>query len=136
MAILDFIKNPNEKFVALLEYIILVLVVFYFTILALSEYRLLGLSEPIILIPDWLITVNQNILWLILSLLSLELVLKYFKISDSKKFLKKYWMDITMLVLIPVFAGVKIFKVIKLAKKIKLTKYGYKVFDKSRKITK
>lgn len=37
-----------------------------------------------------------------------------------------------MVVLIPMFAEIKVFKAIKLAKKIKIVKYGFKAVDKEK----
>ena len=68
-----------------------------------------------------------------LVLLSFELFLKYMKVRDWKKFLKKYWLDVAMIILIPVFSGIKIIKALKIAKKIKIVKYGFKAADKTQK---
>lgn len=55
------------------------------------------------------------------------------KVRDWRLFLKKYWLDVAMVILIPIFSGVKILKAFKLAKKVKIAKYGFKVADKTRK---
>ncbi|NND85783.1 MAG: hypothetical protein HKM23_00320 [Nitrosopumilus sp.] len=68
-----------------------------------------------------------------LSLLSFELLLKYMKVRNWKTFLKKYWLDVAMVILIPVFSGVKILKAIKIVKKVKVAKYGFKAADKTQK---
>lgn len=116
-----------------LEYSILFLVVFYFVVLFFSEYKVLGLEYPIVEIPQQLKQINETILYVMLSLLSFELLLKYMKIRDWKIFLKKYWFDVAMVILIPVFSGIKIIKALKIAKKAKVAKYGFKAVDKTQK---
>ena len=129
----NFLKNPGRRFVLSLEYSILFLVVFYFVVLFFSGYDALGLDSPIIEIPQLLKQINEIVLYVMLSLLAFELLLKYMKVRDWKLFLKKYWLDVTMVILIPVFSGIKFLKVLKLAKKVKIAKYGFKAADKTQK---
>ena len=131
--ILRFLTNPNKKIVILLEYIILTLVIFYFLVLFFSEYKILGLDSPIIEISKQSKQINEVVLYAMLTLLSFELLLKYMKVRNWKIFLKKYWFDVAMVVLIPVFSGVKALKAVKLAKKAKVAKYGFKAADKTQK---
>ena len=131
--IVEFLKNPDRRFVLSLEYLILFLVLFYFVVLFFSEYKAIGLEYPIVEIPQQLKQINESILYVMLALLSFELLLKYMKVGDWRKFLKKYWLDVAMVILIPVFSGVKILKAIKLAKKAKVAKYGFKAVDKTQK---
>ena len=129
----DFLKNPDRRFVLSLEYSILFLVVFYFVVLLFSEYQVFGLESPIIEIPQQLKQINETVLYVMLCLLAFELLLKYMKVRDWKIFLKKYWLDVAMVILIPVFSGIKILKALKLAKKVKIAKYGFKAADKTQK---
>ena len=131
--ILLFLKKPPKKFLRGLEYSTLLLVVFYFTVLFFSGYDALGLEKPIIDIPKQVKEINEIVLGVMLGLLSFELLLKYIKIGDWKEFLKKNWLDISMVILIPIFAGIKILKTIKVVKKIKILKYGFKAADKTKK---
>ena len=131
--LVSFLQNPNRKFTISLEYTILALVIFYFVILFFSEYKTIGLEKPIMEIPENLKTANDMILGLMLGLLSFELILKYMKIRNWRRFLKKYWLDIAMVILIPVFSGIKIIKALKLTKKLKIAKYGFKAADKTQK---
>ena len=119
-----------------MEYSILGLVAFYFVILFLSEYQLLGLSEPIVEIPSWLKQVNDYVLWLIFGLLIFELALKFAKTPNPKQFLRNYWLDVAMVLLIPIFSVIKLLKLVKLAKKAKIVKSGFKVADKGHKVSK
>ncbi len=143
MNIKEFLNYPNKKFVLVLEFFIIGLVFSYFSILFLLSYQLVGLEEPIINIPNELKDFNNILLWVLFSALITELVLNYFKTSNNKKFLRSYWPDIVMIVLIPIFvvlipffAGIKLFKLVKIAKQAKMAKYGYKSLDKSKKFSK
>ena len=129
----NFLKNPDRRFVLSLEYSILFLVVFYFVVLFFSEYKTLGLEYPIVEIPQQLKQINETVLYVMLTLLLFELLLKYMKVRNWKIFLKKYWLDVAMVILIPIFSGVKVLKVVKIAKKAKIAKYGFKAADKTQK---
>jgi len=96
-----------------------------------------GLSEPILPIPsDWK-SFFDFLIWPLVILLILDLILKYRKIKDPKKFVKKYWVDIIMLILIPIFFAFKFFKIgLSAIKKLKTAKMGTKVIHKTKKITK
>jgi hypothetical protein len=75
--------------------------------------------------------------WMIFAPLVVDIRLKYRKINDPKLFLKKHWLDIVMLLLIPVFAGFKVAKLsINLVKSLKMTKSGFKVIHSAKKIQK
>jgi uncharacterized membrane protein len=75
--------------------------------------------------------------WMIFAALVVDVGLKYKKINNPKLFLKKHWLDIVMLSLIPVFAGFKIAKLsINLVKSLKMTKSGFKVIHSAKKIRK
>ena len=129
----NFLKKPNRMFVLSLEYLILSLVIFYFVVLFFAEYKILGLESPIVEISPQLKQINEVVLYAMLGLLSFELFLKYMKIRDWKRFLRKYWLDVAMVILIPVFSGIKILKALKIVKKIKVAKYGFKATDKTQK---
>ncbi|MDH5657796.1 MAG: hypothetical protein OEY17_00395 [Nitrosopumilus sp.] len=101
------------------------------------EYYILGLQHPIIQIPlEWKPFFDVLIYPLVI-LLSIDLALKYRKEKNPKKFLRKYWMDISMLVLIPVLSIFKFLKIgLSLAKQIKTIKMGAKAIHKTKKISK
>ncbi|MCA9820765.1 MAG: hypothetical protein KC440_08610, partial [Nitrosarchaeum sp.] len=96
------------------------LAVFYFGVLLFTEYKTLGLDEPIVEIPIQIQQASNIALYVMLAMLSAELILKYMKIRNMRQFLKKYWLDVTMVILIPVFSGIKIFKTVQIAKKAKI----------------
>lgn len=130
---LAFLTNPDKRFVVSLEFTILALVLFYFVVLFFSEYQTLGLKNPIIEISPLIKQIADMALYLMLALLTFELVLKYMKIRNWRKFLRKHWLDVAMVILIPIFSGIKILKTVGLVKKIKIAKYGIKAADKTQK---
>ncbi|NND86414.1 MAG: hypothetical protein HKM23_03605 [Nitrosopumilus sp.] len=100
-------------------------------------HDIIGLSEPPIAIsPDWK-PFFEFLIYPLILLLIVDLYFKYRKTKDPKKFIKKYWIDITMLILIPILSIFKFFKVgLSLIKKLKTAKMGTKVIHKSKKISK
>lgn len=109
------------------------IVVFIFGLVNI-EHSLLGISEPLFVITDQVIIVSDIIFWLIVGLLTLELVIAYLKIRDTKLFVKKHWLEIIMLVLMPVFVGFKILKVsLNIITQIKIGKTVFKLFQKIKK---
>jgi lysylphosphatidylglycerol synthetase-like protein (DUF2156 family) len=120
----------------ILDLIILVLVALFFIGLLAFEYHSLGLENPILPIPDEFKEFFEFLIWPILALLTLDLILKYRKIKNAKKFVKKHWFDIVMLVLIPVFSIFKFLKVgVSVVKKLKTIKMGAKIFHKTKKVS-
>lgn len=73
--------------------------------------------------------------WVVFGAIVLDVYIKYRKVRDPKVFLKKHWLDILMLVLWPVFSGLKLAKIsVKLVKGLKLTKSGYKALKAAKKL--
>jgi len=109
---------------------------FFIGILAF-DYSIFGLSEPLIPIPyEWKFFFDIMI-WLLVSLLMIDLTLKYKKTKNPKKFIKKYWIDILMLILIPVFSVFKSLKIgLSIVKQLKTAKMGAKIAHKTKKISK
>lgn len=106
------------------------IVVFIFGLINI-EHSSLGISESLFAITDQVIIIFDIIFWLIVGLLTLELVMAYLKIRDTKSFVKKYWLEIITLVLMPIFVGFKILKVsLKIIKQIKIGKTVFKLFQK------
>lgn len=121
----------------ILDLIILVLVSLFFIGLLAFEYHVFGLEHPILPIPNEFKEFFEFLILPILALLTLDLVLKYRKINNPKKFVKKYWIDILMLALIPVFSIFKFLKIgLSLIKQLKTIKMGAKIFHKTKKISK
>ena len=121
----------------ILDLIILALSLLFFIGLLAFEYNVFGLENPILSIPDEFKEFFEFLIWPILILLTLDLVLKYRKINNPKKFVKKYWIDILMLALFPIFSLFKFLKIgLSLIKQLKTIKMGAKIFHKTKKIYK
>ncbi|MGI0011035.1 MAG: hypothetical protein ACREAE_06525 [Nitrosopumilaceae archaeon] len=69
--------------------------------------------------------------------MAVDIYLKYKAVGNWKVFLKKHWLEVLMLVLIPVFSTFKIIKfALKVIKPLKMTKSGFKVVHLVKKIRK
>lgn len=109
------------------------IVIFIFGLVNI-EYSSLGISEPLFAITEQVIIIFDIIFWAIVGLLTLELLIAYLKIRNTKSFVKKYWLEIIMLVLMPIFVGFKILKVsLKIIKHVKIGKTVFKLFQKIKK---
>ena len=120
----------------ILDLTILVLVAIFFVDVLAFEYATLGLQQPIMHISVEWKSFFEILIYPIVILLIIDLVLKYRKVNDPRKFVKKYWIDIVMLILIPAFSIFKFFKInLGLIKKLKTVKMGAKALDKTKKVT-
>ena len=110
----------------------IVVLLFFIDILAF-KYDVIDLAEPQLDLPEELEPYFDFLIWPLAVLLVSDLVIKYRKVNDPKKFVKKYWIDIVMLALIPIFSALKFLKVgVSLVKKIKALKMGTKVTHKTK----
>ena len=102
------------------------------------DYDVFGMSESIIPIPKEYKVYFEFIPWLLFLLLSVDLFIKYLYVGrDLRYFLKKYWIDILLTILIPVLFPLKLIKPsVKIYKSTKFIKSGYKIFQKYDKIFK
>ena len=102
--------------------------------LVIIEHSSLGISEPMFAITNQVVVIFDIIFWIIVCLLILELAIAYLKIRNAKDFVKKYWLEIIMLVVMPVFVGFKVLKVsLKIIKQVKIGKTVFKLFQKIKK---
>ncbi len=121
----------------ILDFIILVIVMVFFVGILSFEYSIIGLQNPVIPISSEWKPFFDILIYPIVALLAVDLTLKYRKEKNPKKFVKKYWIDIIMIVLIPVFSIFKFFKVgLSLTKQLKTLKMGTKALHKTKKIAK
>jgi hypothetical protein len=102
------------------------------------DYDLFGLSEPTIPIPKEYKVYFEFVPWLLFLLLSVDLFVKYLYVGrDLSYFLKEYWIDILLTVLIPVLFPLKFIKPsVKIYESTKFVKSGFKIFQKYDKIFK
>lgn len=117
-----------------LSYATFTLMVVYVFGLVNIEYSSLGISEPLFEITKEIVVFFDVVFWIIVSLLTVELFIAYLKVRDAKTFVKKYWLEILLLVFMPVFAGFKILKLsLKVLKQIKVGKSVFKIIQKLKK---
>jgi hypothetical protein len=120
----------------ILDLMILGLVSVFFVGMLGSDFPILGIEQPILPIPvEWKIFID-SLIYPIIILLFIDLILKYRKTNDRKKFVKKYWIDIVMLILIPIFSTFKFLNLgLGIVKKLKTAKMGVKIVHKTKKIS-
>ena len=121
----------------ILDFSILVVTTVFFVGMLSFDYSIFGLSEPIILISYEWKSFFDVLIWPLVTLLLVDLALKYKKTKNPKKFIKKYWIDIVMLILIPIFSAFKSLKIgISIVKQLKTAKMGAKMAHKTKKLSK
>jgi len=99
--------------------------------------ELIGLEINPISLPKWLENIWDLFGWMVFSLLVFDIYLKYIKVGNLNLFIRKKWSDLLLLVLWPIFSGLKILKIaVKLVKSLKLAKTGYKVINMLKKMMK
>ena len=125
------------KIYQVLDLIILVLVGLFIVGMLGSSFPGLTIDVPILSISEESKTFFEFLIYPIIVLLITDLLLKYRDIKNPKKFVKKYWIDIFMLGMIPIFSIVKFLKIgVTLVKQLKVIKMGTKVIHKTNKIAK
>jgi hypothetical protein len=98
---------------------------------------LIGLKASPVPVPHEVEEFWEWLTWIVFSALALDIYLKYRKVRNPREFLKKHWLDLLMLALLPLFAGFKIAKMsIKLVKGAKMAKSGFKAYQGAKKIQK
>lgn len=116
-----------------LSFVTFGLIVLFFFGLVNIEHAALGI-DPLFEITSDVKLFFDAIFWILVGLLGLELIVAYIETRDAKKFVKKYWLEIILLVLMPLFVGFKVLKITaKLVKQIKISKTGFKIFQKAAK---
>ncbi len=74
--------------------------------------------------------------WAIFGMLAFDIYLKFRKAKDFRSFLKKHWLELAMLAMIPLFGGLKLAKIsVKIIKGLKMTKSGFKVAHGAKKMS-
>ena len=118
------------------DMVVLSLLVIFFVGFLAFDYELLGFHDPFITIPHESERYFEVIPWLIFGVLVFDLYLKYIIVGRNLKLLfKHHWLDISMAALIPILLPLKFLKVtLKIFKTVKATKFGYKIFQKIKKV--
>ena len=114
---------------------VLIFILIYFIGLLSLEHKSFGLEHSPLPLKPWMKKPLKDLIWVIFVLYAVDLSLKYNQIKNSKKFVKKHWWDISLLLLIPIFSKIKLFKLApKVIKKLNTLKTSHKVVRKTRKI--
>lgn len=124
----------SQSFKKVLSSITFALIIILLVGLINHEYKVLGIPHPFFPISEQTQMFIDIIYWMVIACLALELLTAYLKIRNSREFFKKYWLEIIMLALMPVFSGFKLLKITtKLLKKTKIAKTAFKVIQKIKK---
>ena len=120
----------------ILDFSILVVATMFLVGMLAFDYSIFGLTEPVVSIPnDWK-SFFDVLIWPLVTLLVLDLIFKYKKTGNPNKFFKKYWIDVMMLILIPIFSVFKSLKIgISIVKQLKTAKMDAKIAHKTKKIS-
>jgi hypothetical protein len=118
------------------DIVVLSLLVIFFVGFLAFDHELLGFHDPFITIPHESEQYFEVIPWIIFGVLLFDLYLKYIIVGRNLKLLiKHHWLDISMTALIPILLPLKFIKVtLKIFKAVKATKFGYKTFQKIKKV--
>ncbi len=125
-----------QQFLIINDLSIFGLLILFFIGFLVYDYEIIGIKEPLIHMPKDYKIYFEILPWILFSLLVTDLALKY-KLSEGKVkyFLKKYWTDILLTILVPILFPLKYFKVtLKIYKYIKFTKSGLKLGQKYNKL--
>ena len=126
---MNILQSPSFK--KALSSVTFALIIILFVNLINFEYKVLGISHPFFPISEQTQLFIDIIYWMVIACLTLELITAYLKIRNSREFFKKYWLEIIMLVLMPIFSGFKLLKITtKLLKKTKIAKTAFKAIQK------
>ncbi|MGD1834976.1 MAG: hypothetical protein ACPKQO_04575, partial [Nitrososphaeraceae archaeon] len=99
------------------------------------DYEFFQFEKPLISLPYDAKIYFDLLPWILFIILVVDLYLKYLIVNKNRnKFIKKYWLDLILTLLIPVLFPFKLAKVsFKSYKLIKTTKYSFKIFQKIKK---
>ncbi len=110
------------------EYLILILSVLYFGFFVAYDLESIGLQN-LLSHPTHFEFYDNLLMWGIFVVMLPDLFFKYRESENWKKFLKSYWIDISFLILIPLFAWLRVLKVVQVGRQVK-TLHGLSVILK------
>ena len=126
-----FKMNLLQNFKKGLSFVTFTLILILLFGLVNIEHKALGINDSLFEITEQVKIFFDIVFWIVVVFLLLELIIAYIEIRDTKLFLKKYWLEIILLVFMPVFVGFKALKIsLKILKQIKVSKTGFKIFQK------
>jgi hypothetical protein len=125
-----------QQFLIINDLSIFSLLILFFIGFLAFDYEIFGLNSPFIHLPESYKTYFEVLPAAIFSMLVIDLVIKFKLVGgDLGYFVKKYWIDIVLTILIPVLFPLKFIKpALKIYKSTKFAKSGYKLIQKYDKI--
>ena len=127
-----------QRFLVVKDLLIFSLLIIFFIGFIVYDYEIIGIKEPFIHLPMHFKLLFEILPWILFILLIIDLFLKY-KLVEGKLnyFLKKYWIDILLTILLPFLFPLKFFKAtLKMYKYTKIAKSGFKLAQKYDKLFK
>jgi len=127
-----------QHFLIVNDLMIFSLLIVFFVGFFVYDYEIIGIKEPIIHLPEHYKLIFEILPWILFILLIIDLFLKY-KLVEGKLdyFVKKYWIDILLTILLPILFPLKFFKAtLKMYKYTKFAKSGIKLAQKYNKLFK
>ncbi len=123
----------NKAFRVFVSLLVIVFFLGYFNI----NTNLIGLEESPVPVGNEVKDFWEWLTWLVFAALAIDLYLKYDDIRRPGEYLTKYWLDIFVLALLPVFAGFIAAKIaVNVINVAKLAKSGLKAYYTARKLQK
>lgn len=130
------IMQKVQQFLIINDLSIFILLVLFFIGFVSFDYEIFGLKDSFLHIPEEYKTFFEILPWIVFLLLIVDLAIKFKVVGgDLRYFVKKYWIDIILTILIPVLFPLKFIKpALKIYKSTKFVKSGYKLIQKYDKI--
>ena len=125
-----------QQFLVVNDLSIFILLILFFIGFVSFDYGFFGLEDTFLHIPENYEPFFEMLPWIIFFLLTVDLYIKYKLVGGNLRyFVKKYWIDITLTILIPILFPLKFIKpALKIYKSTKFLKSGYKLIQKYDKI--
>lgn len=125
-----------QKFLIINDLSIFMLLILYFVAFLSFDYETFGFGNSFIQIPEVYKTYFEILPWILFFLLMMDLTIKYKLVEGNLRyFIKNYWIDITLTILIPILFPLKFIKpALKIYKSANFVKSGYKLIQKYEKI--
>ena len=130
-----FNNYKGKKYLKILDFSIIILVFLIFIGFLAFDYEFFQFEKPLISLSYDMKIYFDLLPWILFIILIVDLYLKYLIVNKNwNKFLKIYWLDLIMTLLIPLLFPFKLVKAsYKSYKVIKTTKYSFKIFQKIKK---
>ncbi len=125
-----------QKLLIINDLSIFILLVLFFIGFVSFDYETFGLKDSFLHIPEDYKNFFEILPWIIFLLLIVDLAIKFKLVGGNLRyFVRKYWIDILLTILIPILFPLKFIKpAFKIYKSTKFAKSGYKLIQKYDKI--